>query len=285
MKLNDVLDKTIQFFKEKKLDSPRLDAELLIAHALKLERMQLYMKYEAPLSETEVAACREVVRRRSHGEPVAYITGDKGFYGHIFSVGAGVLIPRPETEHLVELALEFIKEKKILNPRILDLGAGSGCIGFSVLKNQADAILVSVEKSAEAFAYLQKNCDALGLQERVDLKLASANDLIADQLGNFDIILANPPYIAADDPALEAAVKKFEPAAALFAEGNGLQLLLAWSKQFSGLLKTPGLMAFEMGYLQAAEMRGHFSALNIFNTVEIVKDLSGLDRIVKGVQY
>ncbi len=285
MKLKEVLDKSIQFFKEKKLDSPRLDAELLIAHALKLERMQLYIKYEAPLSDTEVTNCREVVRRRSQGEPVAYITGDKGFYGFNFLVGPGVLIPRPETEHLVELALDFIKAKKISNPRVLDLGAGSGCVGFSVIKNIADATLVSVEKSAEAFTYLQKNCAELNLTDRAELKLTSANDLSASDLGNFDIILANPPYIAANDPALETAVKKFEPGEALFAENSGLELLFLWTKQFSALLKTPGLMAFEMGYLQGPEMLKHVLSLNIFNTVEIVKDLSGLDRIVKGVRY
>ena len=285
MKLKDVLDKSIQFFKDKKLDSPRLDAELLIAHALKLERMQLYMKYEAPLSDAEVANCREVVRRRSQGEPVAYITGDKGFYGFNFSVGPGVLIPRPETEHLVELALDFIKVKKISNPRILDLGAGTGCVGFSVLKNQSDATLVSVEKSAEAFAYLQNNCVELNLTDRVELMHASANDLSASLLGEFDIILANPPYVAANDPALENNVKKFEPSEALFAESNGLEILFVWTKQFSAVLKTPGLMAFEMGYLQGPQMLKHVSDLNFFKTVEIVKDLSGLDRIVKGVRY
>ena len=285
MKLKDVLDKSIQFFKDKKLDSPRLDAELLIAHALKLERMQLYMKYEAPLSDAEVANCREVVRRRSQGEPVAYITGDKGFYGFNFIVGPGVLIPRPETEHLVELALDFIKLKKISNPRILDLGAGSGCVGFSVLKNQSDATLVSVEKSAEAFAYLQKNCAELNLTDRVELIHASANDLPISLLEEFDIILANPPYIAANDPALENNVKKFEPSEALFAESNGLEILFAWTKQFTAVLKTPGLMAFEMGYLQGPQMLKHVVDLNFFNTVEIVKDLSGLDRIVKGVRY
>ncbi len=285
MKLKEVLDKSIQFFKEKKMETPRLDAELLIAFALKLERMQLYMKYEAPLNESEVANCREVIRRRSHGEPVAYITGDKGFYGFNFKVGSGVLIPRPETEHLVELALDFIKTQKILNPRILDLGAGTGCVGFSILKNQPESMLVSVEKSAEAFVYLQDNCKSLDLQNRSELILKNANDLQIKDLGNFDIILANPPYIDINDPAVETAVKKFEPQDALFAENRGLALLTSWSRQFSECLKNPGLMAFEMGYLQGPEMIKNFTDLNIFSNTEIVKDLSGLDRIIKGVRY
>lgn len=285
MKLKDVLDKSIQFFKEKKMDTPRLDAELLIAFALNLERMQLYMKYEAPLTETEITNCREVIKRRSQGEPVAYITGDKGFYGFVFKVGSGVLVPRPETEHLVELALDFIKTQKISNPKILDLGAGSGCVGFSILKNHPESTLVSVEKSPEAFFFLQENCKTLDLQSRTQLILKNANDLEKKDLGSFDIILANPPYIDKNDPAVESAVRKFEPEDALFAESNGLAFLTAWSQQFSECLKTPGLMAFEMGYLQGLQMVKNFNSLNIFSHVEIVKDLSGLDRIIKGVRY
>ncbi len=284
MKLKEVLDKSIQFFKEKKLETPRLDAELLIASALKLERMQLYLKYEAPLTEAEVVQCREVIKRRSLGEPVAYITEDKGFYGFVFKVGKGVLIPRPETEHLVEAALEFIKKQKISKPRILDLGAGTGCIGFSLLKNNSDATLVSVEKSAEAFTYLKYNCEALGLQNRAELVLQNVSDLTQENIGSFNIILGNPPYIAMNDPAVENAVKKFEPSEALFAENNGLACLTDWSQQFLQYLENSGLMAFEIGYQQGPDMLKKFADLNTFSNVEILKDLSGLDRIIKGVR-
>jgi release factor glutamine methyltransferase len=106
MKLKEVLDKTTQFFKDKNIESARLDAELLLAHGLKLERIQLYLKFDQPLSEAELATCREFVRRRVLGEPVAYILGTKGFYGYSFHVNSAVLIPRPETEHVVEAALE-----------------------------------------------------------------------------------------------------------------------------------------------------------------------------------
>lgn len=284
MKLKEVLDKSIQFFKDKKFDSPRLDAELLIAHALKTERMQLYIKYESPLNENEVTECREVIRRRSQGEPVAYITGDKGFYGFNFYVGPGVLIPRPETEDLVEMALDFIKTKKIAAPRILDLGAGTGCIGFSILKNCPDATLVSVEKSEAAFKFLQKNAEALELTSRTELILSDVNALKSSAHGAFDIILANPPYISKDDPEVEEAVKKFEPNEALFAAEQGFDLLKKWSTNWIESLKSPGLMAFEMGYLQGSEMEKHFQVLKKFSSVQVKKDLSGLDRIIKGIQ-
>ena len=284
MKLKEVLDKSIQFFKDKKFDSPRLDAELLISHALKMERMQLYIKYESPLNENEVVDCREVIRRRSQGEPVAYITGDKGFYGFNFFVGPGVLIPRPETEDLVEMALDFIKSKSIATPRILDLGAGTGCIGFSVLKNCPSATLVSVEKSEVAFKFLQKNAEALQLTSRAELVLQDVNELKSSDHGSFDIILSNPPYISKNDPDVEEAVKKFEPNEALFAAGNGFELLKQWSANWIESLKAPGLMAFEMGYLQGAEMEKHFHLFKKFSSVQVKKDLSGLDRIIKGTQ-
>lgn len=284
MKLKEVLDKSIQFFKDKKFESARLEAELLIAHALKLERMQLYLKYDSPLTEKEISACREVVKRRSLGEPVAYITEDKGFYGLEFHVGPGVLIPRPETELLVEMALDFIKNKKLEAPRILDLGAGSGCVGLAVVKNVLDATLVSVERSDAAFAFLKKNAEALKVSDRAELLLKNVNDLKVSDLGNFDIILSNPPYIAVDDPQTEAMVKKFEPSEALFAEQQGYQLLTEWSKIFAPTLKPAGLMAFEMGYQQGEQMKKHFQSLDLFSTVQVVKDLSGLDRVIKGVR-
>jgi len=284
MKLKEVLDKSIQFFKDKKFESARLDAELLIAHALKLERMQLYLKFDSPLTEKEISDCREVVRRRSQGEPVAYITEEKGFYGLNFKVGSGVLIPRPETELLVELSLEFIKNNKIEGPRILDLGAGTGCVGFSILKNIPLAKLVSVERSEVAFNYLKKNAELLQLNDRAELILQNVNDLDPAKLGRFDLILSNPPYIAQNDPETEAMVKKFEPSEALFAEQQGFELLKAWSKNFIGLLNQPGLMAFEMGHQQGPEMKKHFQSLNLFSTVDVIKDLAGLDRVIKGVR-
>lgn len=285
MKLKDVLDKSIQFFKDKKMDSPRLDAELLIAHALKIERMQLYLKYESPLSESEVSLCREAIRRRSLGEPVAYITEEKGFFGQIFKVGAGVLIPRPETEHLVEQALDFIKEKKIETPKILDLGAGTGCVGFSILKNHPAATLTSIEKSETAFKYLKQNCENLNLNERAQLFFADINNSnILNETEKFDIILANPPYIDKQDSAVELMVKKFEPSEALFAEQNGFQLLKNWSQRFTSYLNSPGLLAFEMGSTQGQEMLKHLQSLILFSSVQIIKDLSGLDRIIKGVR-
>lgn len=279
MKLKEVFEKSVQFFKDKKIDTARLDAEILLSHVLKLDRLQIYLKYEQPLSESEITLCREVVRRRSQGEPVAYITGEKGFYGEIFAVGTGVLIPRPETEQIVEEALLFIQQKEITNARVLDLGAGTGCIGLSILKQNPTATLVSVERSPAAFQYLQKNREALGLVDRSVVQLADVMNFVTDE--KFDIIVANPPYIDRQDPLVQDTVKKFEPDEALFAAGEGYQDIADWSKKFRSNLATPGLMLFEIGHQQGAETKRLFSEENLFGHVAVLKDLAGLDRVVK----
>jgi release factor glutamine methyltransferase len=283
MLLKEIFEKSVQFFKDKKIESARLDAELLISHALKMDRLQIYLKYEQPVAEAEVQRCRDNIKRRSQGEPVAYIIGEKGFYGEMFNVGDGVLIPRPETELIVEEALAFIKSKNIEAPQILDLGAGTGCIGFAILKNTAAATLTSVEKSEAAYKYLKQNQEKLELTERSRLVLDDVMEFNSEN-EKFDIIVANPPYIAENDLQTETNVKKFEPQSALFAADEGFKDLFNWSSKFKSYLKPNGIMLFEMGYQQGAKFKQHCDNFKQFSEVNILKDLSGLDRIVKCVQ-
>lgn len=282
MKLNDVLSKSIQFFKEKGFDSARLEAELLISHALKLKRIELYTKFDSPLTDAEVQTCRDYLKRRVAGEPVAYIVKEKGFFGLNFIVEPGVLIPRPETELLVEAALNYIKSQKLTAPRILDLGAGSGCIGFSILKSVPEATLVSIEKSEAAFTLLKKNADQLQLQNRVELLQLDVQNYNFISASPFDIIVANPPYIAVNDPEVDAHVKKFEPETALYAEDHGLACLKQWSQKALSALKPQGFLIMEMGYKQGPAMQAFYNELQL-NHVEVLKDLSGLDRFIKGI--
>lgn len=281
MQLNDVLQKTIQFFKDKNFETPRLDAELLIAHALKMPRIQLYVKFDSPLTEAEVNLCREYVKRRVAGEPVAYIIEEKGFYGHNFKVKPGVLIPRPETEMMVDEVLADFKKQPRDQVRILDLGAGTGCIGLSILKHIPLAKLITVEKSAEAFAILKQNIETLELTERTEAINADVADLNPADLGKFDYIVSNPPYIDANDTQVEPHVRKYEPSLALFSEGQGLHALKSWSTKFAPSLKEQGVMLFEMGHTQGPTMHKHFSDLPGLKGVAVLKDLSGLDRIIK----
>lgn len=283
MKIKDVFEKSVQFFKDKKIETARLDVELLLSYALKIDRVQIYVRYEQPLSENEIQICRDLVRRRSQGEPIAYITGEKGFFGETFLVGPGVLIPRPETELLVEQALEFIKKQQLQAPKILDLGAGSGCIGFSILKNCKNATLISVEKSPHAFDFLKKNQQNLNLTEQSQLVCGDASLFKSENL-KFDIIVANPPYISSDDKQIEKMVHKFEPHSALYALEDGKKDLKDWAKQSLVQLARPGLMLFEMGSGQGPEMLQYFNSLGVFSEVKVLKDLSGLDRVIKSLQ-
>ncbi len=283
MTVKEVLDRTIQFFKDKKMDQARLEAEWLIAGGLGINRVQLYMKYEQPLREPEVAKLREYVRRRSQGEPLAYITGTKGFYKLDFKVTPDVLIPRPETETLVETAIDWARKNCAGKEeiKILDLGSGSGCVGLTMAVELPQARVHLVDISEKALAVAKENAQSLGVIERCLFTRGDAFEVCVQIEGKFDLILSNPPYIDPQDPEVEEDVKKYEPSAALFTEG-GNQLLKSWSQAYGSKLLKPGLMLMEMGYKQGAEMLKHFESLKIFDDVKILKDLSGHDRIIQG---
>lgn len=289
MKLKEILDKTTAFFKDKKIDTPRLDAELLLAHGLKLERIQLYLRFDQPMKDEELAVLRELVRRRAAGEPVAYILGYRDFFGHRFEVNSNVLIPRPETEHIIEDVLAWAQDKD--QPwGFVDLGCGSGCIGLSLLKEYPQAKLVAVDLSAGAVETAKRNAEALGVADRVQFVSCDAGDVDAvmsaykDFTGKaqIDVLVSNPPYIAQNDPQVEENVKKYEPNSALYAEEDGLALLKAWSAAFAPYLRKPGLMLMEMGMSQGAAMKQSYDSLKIFNEISVIKDLSGHDRVIRG---
>lgn len=289
MNIKEILDRTTGFFREKKLDSPRLDAELLLSHGLGLSRIELYLKFEQPLKEEELQKLRTLVKRRSQGEPIAYILGEKGFFGETFAVNQNVLIPRPETELMVEEALAWQNKTQIKNLKILDLGSGSGCIGLSLLKNISDAQLISVDISSQALEVAKANAERLEVSDRTTwlcedaFHFTNVKKLIEEKFsGLVDLIVANPPYIDKNDIEVEDNVKKYEPPAALFSEENGLKHLKTWSRDYSQLLSSSGLMLMEMGYLQAEELKKHFIDLGKFSSVEIQKDLAGKDRIIRG---
>jgi release factor glutamine methyltransferase len=281
LKIKDVLDKTTAFFKQKNFSSPRLDAELILAEALKIRRLDLYLKFDQPLQETELQKCREFVKRRSQGEPVAYILGRREFYGLAFSVSPHVLIPRPETEILVEKVLEFVKELKV-PPRILDLGTGSGCIALSLLKNCPGAQALMVDISDGALQVAKQNAEALGLLDRCEFLQWNASLALPPECGSFDIIVGNPPYIAPNDPDVEPGVKNFEPASALFAQEEGLEFIRAWSASQAPYLAANSMMIFEMGSKQALAAEKIFSDLKVFSKILLVQDLAGFDRHIVG---
>ena len=292
MKLKEILDKTTAFFKDKKFETARLDAELLLAHGLGLERIQLYLRFDQPITEDEVVRLRELVRRRGQGEPVAYILGYRDFYRSKFKVTPATLIPRPETEHAVEAALDWAKNQKNSELKILDLGTGTGCLGLSVLKELPNAKLLAVDISAEALEVAKENAQSLQLLERVQFLKADAGkaELVMRACqkffgeGRLDILLSNPPYIANSDLRVEEGVRKFEPHQALFADENCLALLQRWSRDYSPFLKASSILLMEMGFEQAPAMKEHLGLLGFFDEISVISDLSGHDRIIRGVK-
>ncbi len=289
MNLKEILERTTIFFKEKKIDSPRLDAEILLSHGLGMKRIDLYLKYDQPIKESELEKLRELVKRRSLGEPVAYILGEKDFYGETFLVSPSVLIPRPETELLVEKVLDWQKAAAVQKPKILDLGCGSGCIGLMLLKKIPTAKLFAVDISADAIEIAKKNAVQLNVQDRVvwfHSDASQSENVISelDRLFNskIDILVANPPYIDPMDKEIDIHVKQYEPAAALFSEDKGLKYLKEWSAKYVQCLNQKSIVMMEMGYTQAQDLKNHFVDLKKFDFINIDKDLSGKDRFIRG---
>jgi release factor glutamine methyltransferase len=272
-----------QFFEEKGVDSPRLTIELMLAHVLKMPRIQLYTAFDQLLLASELAALREMVRRRAKREPLQYITGEAHFYNLVLEVNASVLIPRPETELLVEFVLKRLPESPS-NLRLLDIGTGSGCIALALAKECANKkIEVQIEAwevSEAALELARKNAERLDIAN-VDFVQGDVLQTAPD--GVFDVIVSNPPYIStAEMRELEPEVAQFEPRSALTDDGDGLQFYRRFAELFPSLLAPSGFFAVEMGFGQAAAVQGLFQAKGF--AVEVEKDLAGIARVCVGTR-
>lgn len=272
-----ILDWTQQFFRERELDSPRLDAEVLLAAALGTTRVYLYTHYDKPLSEAERTTYREWVKRRAAREPVAQILGKKEFFSRELEVNRDVMSPRPETEHLVDAVLDWARAHELSAPRILDVGTGSGAIAITLAAEVPEATVVATDVSEAALAVAARNVERYGLGDRVALV---CGDLYAGVEGPFDVIASNPPYIdRATTEQLAPEVRDWEPEVALFADDRGLAVIHRLCAGAPALLESPGLLAFELGFDQGAAVRDLLSASDVWSTVELRQDLQGLDRI------
>jgi release factor glutamine methyltransferase len=249
-----------------------------MAHALGMKRLDLYLQFDRPLLEDELKPIRELLRKRSERTPVAYLVGRKDFFSLPFAVDARVLIPRPETELLVELAIKRLEG--VSAPRILDVGTGSGCIAVSVLHSLPEATGVAVDIAPGALEVAAANAETNGVTERLELLLG---DLLAPvQGGSFDAVLSNPPYIVRGDPSVEADVREHEPEQALYvAADDPLAVAKAVADQALAVLKPGGFLALEVGAGGAPAARQHLLDAG-YRDVEISLDLGGIERIVSG---
>lgn len=271
----EVIKKTTEFFGAKGIESPRLNAELLVGSALGLKRMQLYLQFERPLSEAELEKVRPLVRRRGQREPLQYILGETDFCGLRLKTDRRALIPRPETELLVEIVVAACA---VPPARILDLGTGSGAIALALAKAFPTAEVLGVDRSPEALALARENAAAAGLARPVTL--AESDWFSAVASGPFDLIVANPPYLSAEETAQTAAeVHQFEPVSALTAADEGRADLLTIIRTAPGFLSPGGLLAVETGISQHAILRSAAEAVGLVDFVSR-QDLTGRDRYV-----
>ena len=262
---------------ERGVDDPRLDAELLLAHVLGVRRLDLYLQFERPLTNDEVAAYREAIRRRGQREPLQYITGTASFRELELAVDPRVLIPRPETEVLVGAVLEWAAGRADLVA--LDIGTGSGAIALSLLAEGPFARVVATDVSRGALELAAENARRTGLGDRLELRHGPLWEPIGDG-ERFDVIVSNPPYVAdAEGAGLQPEVAAHEPAGALFAGADGLDVLRGIAAGAVAHLSGGGLLAVEVGLGQGAAVAGMLER-GPFGPPRIVEDLTGRERIV-----
>ena len=271
-----VLEWTTQRFADAGNGAARLDAQVLLAHVLECDRVALYTGFDKPLGDEELGRYRELIRRRLAGEPTAYLVGEKEFWSLALAVDARVLIPRPDTEVLVEVAVALAKDRAAV-PRIAEVATGSGAVAIALATELPTATIVATDLSAGALAVATANVERHGVAERVSLR---EGDLLAPLAGEqFDVIVANLPYIPAGDIAGLAPEVQCEPRGALDGGPDGLDLLRRLCADVRSLLAPGGAVALEHDADQAAEVRG---LLADFATVDTRADLAGNPRVTVG---
>lgn len=273
-----VLEWTAEHLGKHGSDTPRLDAEILLAHSRGCHRIELYTRFDEPLSEPQRATMRELVRRRAQAEPVAYLVGHREFYGLDFRVNQDVLIPRPDTETLVLELLDRIEPGETC--RVLDIGTGSGCIAVAATVNRPLARVVAGDISEAALALARQNAATHGVADRIEFVCGNLFGPLT-QGDRFDVIVSNPPYIAdIEMDSLQADVRLHEPHLALTAGQDGLDILKLLIQQAPDWLLPGGWLFVEISPEQVAAVRGLFEARAAYRDVSVANDLANRARVV-----
>jgi release factor glutamine methyltransferase len=269
---------TTEFFAQKGFDTPRLDAEVLLAEALGCERIDLYVRYDEPVGEAGRAPFREFVRRRARHEPVAYIVGHKEFFSLDFLVSRDVMIPRPDSEFVV---LEFLKHcRSSANPLVVDVGTGSGNLAVTIAHQHLGARVVATDISMKALRVAQQNAACHGVRDRVLLVRA---DLLswARPEPCVDVIVSNPPYIPTGELSqLPPGVRDYEPIEALNGGPTGLDVVRRLVAQSASVLKPGGYLILEIGAPQELSVRELLLEVGGFEVLPTVRDYAGHPRVV-----
>ncbi len=268
------------YLEKKGIESPRYNAEILLTKVLNCPRMQLYLSFDRPLKEDEITQYRQLILRRSKHEPLQYILGYVEFYGLRFNINSSVLIPRQETEILVETVLQKADKNRLIN--ILDIGTGSGNIAVSVAKNLNLTKIVAVDKSPEALLVAKENAKLNNVEDKVEFL---QTDILTGEFSpsiKFDIIVSNPPYVSKNEyPKLQAEITEYEPRIALTDDTDGFSFYKKIIELCSFCLVEKGKILFEVAQGQAGSV-AELLDKNKFENIEIVKDYLKINRVVTG---
>jgi len=274
-----ILEDAAQDLEQIGIPSARLDAEILLAFCLRCNRIEFLKNPDWPVSEEQFAGFRRLMERRLRWEPVAYLTGRKAFWSFVLDVNPDVLIPRPDTEIIVEETLLLCRENKRSALKILDVGTGSGAIAIALASELPDAVIVATDISEAALKTARKNAARLGFEKRISFR---GGDLFEPVQGLFDIIVSNPPYIAQKEyDHLPAGVKDYEPAEALLAGPSGLDFHEKIIQQAPDFLQKNGWLLLEIGSSQEEHVRGFLVGMGHYDRVATRLDYAGLPRVIK----
>ena len=281
-----LLEWTADYFQNRGLDHPRLEAELLLASALGTNRVGLYLQYDEVPNDAQRARFRELVKRRAAGEPAAYLIGRKDFYSLDFEVDASVLIPRPETETIVLEAVEYLRGRARDSgesaPRVLDIGTGSGALAVAIAKNVPGARLTAVDISAPALENARKNAQTHGVAGRIDFRLSDLFAAVAPE-EKFTLIVSNPPYVSrAEYEALDISVKNYEPRIALLSGEKGTEIVERILAAAPEHLEPNGRILIEISPMIAEAALGLLEA-SPFGQIKIINDYAGRKRVISAV--
>ena len=283
-KVKDLLEAATGYLKKKEVHNPRLDAEVLLAHLLRVDRLKLYLNIDQPLTEKEISGYRSLIKRRSLREPLQYITGVQEFWSLEFVVNSEVLIPRPETELLVEQAIERTRTAAGFpadGGRMLDLGTGCGAVAVSLAKELPEARLWATDISAGALEIARLNAERHGVSERIEFRQGDLWGPLINQGITFDIILSNPPYVASGDyDKLPPEVRDYEPRLALMGGERGMDYIEKIIKGGVNYLKEEGWLMLEMAPEQTEEALSLTGRTHGYGGCYRIKDYSHRYRVV-----
>ncbi len=274
---------TTAYFKSHHIEQPRAAAEILLAHTLGIGRVDLYVQYDRPLESHELEVFKRFIQRRIQREPVAYIVGKKAFWSMDLKVTPDVLIPRPETETLVEAALTIIPPELGSAPlKILDLGTGSGAIVLAMASERPVHRFYAVDRSEKALAVALDNARMLDLNKAITFLQGNWFDSVRELVHYFDVIVSNPPYISSHEyKALPPEIAQYEPREALDGGSDGLDAIRLIIKETARYIVPGGRLVFEIGYDQWAAVEKLIEGSGAYSEWAVIKDYSGHDRVVR----